>query len=233
MKLAVTQPYFFPGLGYLDLINVVDRWIVFDTAQYVRHGWTNRNRIHHPEEGWQYMVVPLTKHHFNTPIKDIQVAAGDAWKKRILGQLTHYKRKAPFYDATVGIVEDCLSRPEPKLSRLSLIALEVVCAYVGVPFEYEMFSEMDLDIGEIDGAGDWALRISEAVGASEYFNFPKGERLFDPATFEVSGIRLVIRQFEDLVYDCAPYEFIPGLSIIDVLMWNSPEVIKRYLDAAS
>ena len=61
MRLGIMQPYFFPYLGYFDLINSTDRWIVFDTVQYIRHGWINRNRILHPNEGWQYIIVPIMK----------------------------------------------------------------------------------------------------------------------------------------------------------------------------
>ena len=76
MKLGIMQPYFFPYLGYFDLIHSVDKWVVFDTPQYIRHGWVNRNRILHPESDWQYIIVPLKKHPRNTPIKEIEIADG-------------------------------------------------------------------------------------------------------------------------------------------------------------
>ena len=86
MKLGIMQPYLFPYLGYFDLINSVDRWVVCDTCQYIRHGWVNRNRILHPTKGWQYIVVPLTKHERNASIDSITVHADAKWKARILGQ---------------------------------------------------------------------------------------------------------------------------------------------------
>jgi len=88
---------------------------------------------------------------------------------------------------------------------------------------------MKLDLGPINGPGDWALRISEALGASEYINPPGGEALFDKARFEAAGIKLTIQRFENMSYPCAPYSFEPALSIIDVLMWNSPEAVLHHL----
>ena len=62
MIVALMQPYFFPYLGYFDLIHSVDQWIVFDSVQYIRQGWMHRNRILHPQSGWQYITVPIAKH---------------------------------------------------------------------------------------------------------------------------------------------------------------------------
>ena len=75
MVIGNMQPYFFPYLGYFDLINRCDKWIVFDTPQYIKQGWVNRNRVLHPAEGWAYFGVPVKKHEYNTPICRIETAA--------------------------------------------------------------------------------------------------------------------------------------------------------------
>ena len=80
MKLGIMQPYFFPYLGYFDLINYSNRWIIFDTVQYIRHGWINRNRILKPGEDWQYISVPLVKHQREILIKDVEISANQDWK---------------------------------------------------------------------------------------------------------------------------------------------------------
>lgn len=230
MKLGIMQPYFFPYLGYFDLINYSDLWIVFDTVQYIRHGWVNRNRILHPEQGWQYIVVPLKKHSRDTVIRDIEIADGPMWHQRILGQNQHYKKKAPYFRETYRFVEECLAIEERSISRLNVAILEKVCLHLGIPFEYEYFSEMQLELDSVVEPGDWALRISEKIGAEEYVNPPGASAIFDSSKFEASGIKLTIRKLPSLEYACSGYEFVPGLSIIDVLMWNPPDKVKEYLD---
>ena len=89
---------------------------------------------------------------------------------------------------------------------------------------------MDLDLGRIEGPGDWALRISEALGAKEYINPPRGMDIFDPEKFKAAGIKLTIRNIPPFEYSTRGYEFIPNLSIIDVMMFNSVEQIKTFLD---
>ena len=94
MKLGIMQPYFIPYIGYYQLINYVDKWVVFDIVQYIRHGWINRNRILKPGEGWQYIVVPLQNHRRETLIKDVFISEKTDWKDRIFRQMEHYKKKS-------------------------------------------------------------------------------------------------------------------------------------------
>ncbi|SRR5258706_6686910 len=229
MRLGIMQPYFFPYLGYFDLINYSERWIVFDDAQYIRHGWINRNRILHPTDGWSYIIVPV-KYSRNTHIRDVTIIEDGKWRKRILGQLQNYKKKAPYYHKVIGLIEECFDFDCDSISKLNIFALERVCSYLGINFDYSFFSEMRLELGTIEGPGDWALRISQALEAEEYVNPPRGEGLFDKEKFATNRIKLTIRDLPPLAYECPRYEFVPNLSIIDVLMWNSPEVVKNYLD---
>lgn len=230
MKLAIMQPYFFPYLGYFDLINYSDRWIVFDTVQYIRHGWVNRNRIHHPQKGDLYIVVPLKKRPRNTAIKDIVILDDPNWKSKILGQLNHYKKTAPYFKETYAFLEDCLSINEKSLLRFNTMILQKTCSSLGIDFKFEYFSEMNLELGKIEGPGDWALRISEALNVKEYVNPPGGVAIFDPDKFKAVGIKLTIRNIPAFEYPTRGYEYIPDLSIIAVMAFNSPEQIKAFLD---
>jgi hypothetical protein len=230
MKLGIMQPYFFPYLGYFDVIHCAEEWIVADLVQYIRHGWVNRNRILHPATGWQYITVPVRKHALETPIRDIAIADTD-WRTPILRHLDHYRTRAPHFAAVFALVERGLARPEPSLARLNTALLADVCAYLGLPFRYRYLSEMNLALGPIERPADWALRICEAVGAHEYVNPPGGAALYDPAEFARHGLALNLRPLIDFRYACGPYTFVPHLSIVDVLMWNAPETVRRHLDA--
>ena len=225
------QPYFLPYLGYFDLIRNTDRWIVFDTPQHIRHGWISRNRILHPTAGWQYILVPLQGHSHKTAIRDILINDALPWRQRILGQLEHYRRRAPHFGRTFEFLRDGLDFQNTSLARLNVHLLQRVCGLLDIPFHPELFSEMSLDLGPIAHGGDWALRIAAALGADEYLNPSGGEALFDPAAFAGAGIRLAIRQPPCMEYRCRGYTFEPNLSIIDLLMWNSVEDVAAFLAA--
>lgn len=231
MKHGIMQPYFFPYLGHFDLINRVDEWIVFDSAQYMRHQWVNRNRILHPAEGWQYVTVPLKKHSRETPINQIQVAGDADWSGRILRQLQHYRKSAPFYTEVISFLESCFSDASSSLSELNALTTERTCRHLGIATPFRTFSRMDLTLrGPVEGPGDWALRISEALGADAYVNGAGAADMFDASKYAAHGISLFIQSFKHLTYACGPYHFEPGLSIIDVMMWNSPATIRAHLE---
>ena len=224
------QPYFFPYLGYFDLINYSNNWVAFDTVQYIRHGWINRNRILNPNGDWQHITIPIKKHSRDILIKDVEISNTQNYKDKILNQLKHYKKYAPYFNSTYKLVEECLNIKERYLSRLNVKILKKVCAEISIEFSCQFLSEMDIELEEINVPGDWALRIAEALGAKEYINPPGGEDLFDKEAFKKAGIDLTIRDIKPLEYKCGTYNFIPGLSIIDILMWNNPDEIKTYLE---
>lgn len=232
MKLAIMQPYFFPYLGHFDLMNQADEWIVFDTPQYMRHHWINRNRILHPNSGWQYITVPLKQHRSDSPINQVQIATERDWQNRILRQLQHYRNKAPHYNQVVDFLQECFADASPNLSATNCMTLEKTSRRLGLTTPIHVFSQMNLALaGTVERAGDWALKISEAFGASEYINASGGAELFDREKFAASHIKLTIQSFTHMDYRCGHYAFVPGLSIIDVMMWNSCEEIKHYLDS--
>ena len=174
--------------------------------------------------------MSLKKYSRDTMIRDIEVSEDPMCRQRILGQIRHYKKKAPYFRETYQLVEECLVIKERSLSRLNVVILEKVCHYLGISFKYEYFSEMQLELGHVAGPGDWALRISEVLGAKEYVNPPGGTAIFDSLKFEAIDVKLTIRNLPPFEYTCRGYEFIPGMSIIDVLMWNPPNRVKNYLD---
>lgn len=231
MRLGIMQPYFFPYIGYLELIYRTEQWVVFDSVQYIRHGWVNRNRILHPRQGWQYVIVPTRRHAQTTLIKDISIVADGRWRDKLLGQLLHYRKRAPFFDQAFEMVSAGIEEASGSLLELNIKCMELVCAYLGIPFRYSLLSDMDLTLGPIESPGDWALRISEALGASEYVNAAGGKGLFENSKFEAAGIRLTMQKPSDFVYDCDGYVYEPDLSIIDVIMWNSPGAIHHYLES--
>jgi hypothetical protein len=229
MKLAAMQPYFFPYLGQFDLLNMVDLWIAYDPAQFIRHGWVNRNRVLHPVSGWQYISIPLKKHSHTTPINQIEVA-GDSWKTEFFKRLQHYHMDAPFYKQVISFLEEAVSVAETNLAKLDVALFRVTARRLGIQTPIHVFSEMGLTIGPTEGPEDLALAICRAVGASEYINPPGGIDLYSPQRFAEQSVKLTFQFFTSMIYSCGRFQFEPDLSIIDVMMWNSPEQIKRYLD---
>lgn len=232
MKLGIMQPYLYPYLGYFSLIKHTDQWIIFDTVQYIEHGWINRNRIIHPSRPEaMYFTVPLQKHSRETTIKDIRVETASDYREKILGQLTaSYKKRAPYFKKIYGMVENAFSQNFEDIVSLNEFTMRQVCEYLDIPFECRIFSKMNLEIEPVHDAGEWALNISTALGADEYINPPGGIELFDRDKFNRKNVELSFLKINLQPYNQKKADFIEGLSIIDVMMFNSPETINKMLD---
>lgn len=231
-RVAIMQPYFFPYLGYFSLIKHTDLFILFDVVQFIRHGWIERNRILHPQNGWLYIQVPLVKKSRETFIKDMQIQNNNGeWKKRILSQIQHYKKIAPFYLSVLDILQDVFSFDYDTITSLNQYSLKKVCQYLNIQRDFPIFSEMGLSIEKPQMPDEWALNICKAMeDVEEYWNPPGGQSFFDRSKYEQAGIKLRFQSVNLKEYDQRRKPFEPGLSIIDVMMFNSPEEINQMLD---
>lgn len=225
------QPYFFPYIGYFSLIKHTDRFILFDPVQFIRHGWIERNRILKPNEGWQYIQVPLEKHNRDTLIQDIKINNSTDWGNKILAQLQHYKKKSPYYFATIKVLNEIFAQEYEDIVSFNSYSLKKVCEYIGIETEIDIFSKMNLEIEPANAPDEWALNICKAIdGANEYWNPIGGASFFDREKYSTNGIDLHFQEMEITEYNQKAATFEAGLSIIDVMMFNSPEDINSMLD---
>lgn len=230
-KIAIMQPYFMPYLGYISLIKHTDEFIIFDTPQFMRHGWIERNRILKQDTGWMYIKVPLVKSPRETPINKMLIDNSQDWKSKIKSQLQIYKKSAPFYEPVMSMVDKLFEQDYTSIAELNMKSLQAICDYLGIEHHIHMFSEMNLDIVQPTAPDEWALNISLALkDIDEYWNPPGGIEFFDRKKYEDQDIKLVFQKPILSEYNQRRDIFEPGLSIVDVMMFNSPEEINQMLD---
>lgn len=226
VKLGIMQPYFFPYLGHFALIAHVDEWLVFDVTQYTPKTWMNRNRVLHPTQGWNYVNVPLANSSISIRTHEARILDLAEARRSVLGKLSHYKRRAPYYRAVEALVESVMADSDnPSLVNLNVRSLRATCEYLGLQFDYRICSDLDLPLPERLEPGQWAPTICSMLEASAYVNPAGGRDLFAPKDFVSRNISLEFLSFEAFVYETNPYQFESGLSILDVMMWNSPQSI--------
>lgn len=231
MKLGIMQPYFFPYLGYFSLIKHTDRFILLDEVQFIRHGWIERNRILKPRESWQYIKVPLKKHSRETLIKDVLIRNEEDWKQKIKAQLQHYKKLAPYFSEVMQFLERMFSQEFEKISVLNKHTLSAVCKYLGILTPIDVYSSMGVAIHPVCAPDEWALNICKGLrGVTEYWNPPGGMSFFDRSKYEGEQIDLKFQSLKLVEYDQKRPVFERGLSIIDVMMFNSVDRISEMLD---
>jgi hypothetical protein len=229
------QPYFFPYLGYLTLIDRSDSWVVFDVTQYTPKTWMNRNRVLHPSESWNWVTVPLANSSNSIRISEARVLDSKAACSTAVGKLSHYRHKAPHWREVEKLVTAAFGGArDDSLVSLNVSALRVVCEYLDISFEPLICSELDLDLTSVAHPGGWAPAISASLGATAYLNPIGGRELFLEDEFAVLGVALEFLDFPTFEYDTpAPYTFEPNLSILDVLMWNDQASVRRAMSAGA
>ncbi len=230
MRLGSMQPYFFPYLGYFSLIKATDKFIFFDIPQYERHSWMNRNRLILSNGEVGYITVPLKKAPHDTAIKDIRVDYDQAWQSAMESKMVLYKKRAPYYAPVIELFRELTGPEYGSLAELNMAGIRGVCRYLGMEPDFLVFSQSDIDQSPVESPDDWALRSALSLGCACYINPPGGMSFYDRDKYERHGVKL---QF--LKAGLPPYKqrigrFEPGLSVLDALMFNSPEEVLAMLD---
>lgn len=180
--------------------------------------------------GYIYISVPLLKHSQKTAIQNILINNEVDWKNKILAQLVHYK-KAPYYKEVTEMLRALFEKEYLDIVTLDKVTLEKVCEYLNIDTEIKVFSQMNLEIEQVLAPDEWALNICKAIpGANEYWNPPGGKAFFDVSKYDKAGIDIKFQEVEITEYQQGKNAFEAGLSIIDVMMYNSSQTIHQMMD---
>lgn len=230
MTLGLMQPYFFPYIGYFSLIKNTDFFIFFDTPQYLRRSWMNRNRILNSNGKPVYITVPIQKAPQTTAIMDIQIDYSKNWAATMLARMGHYKKCAPNYEVVEELFQSLLSKKYSSLAELNIETTMAVCCYLGIETAVDTLSKMELDIPKVSAPDEWALNITKKLGCETYRNPPGGMPIYSQQKYSAAGINLEFLQVNFQPYDQGIGEFEKSLSILDVIMFNPKEKILQMLD---
>lgn len=224
MRLGIMQPYFFPYLGYWQLLANVDKYVVYDDVTYIKGGWINRNNFLINGQK-NLLTMQLEKASSYTLIKDIAIK--DDFVKFLKTIEMGYK-KAPFFEDIFRLLKDICQYPDKKLGQFLFNSHIKICEYLGIDTELILSSSFEKHT-ELKGK-DKVISICKQLGADEYINAIGGQELYDKKEFAENGIRLNFLQANLREYRQLKNEFVAGLSIIDIMMFNSKEEIKEMLN---
>lgn len=224
-KVAIMQPYLFPYIGYFQLITAVDVFVLYDNIEYTKKGWINRNRL--LQNGTDVLFsVPLKKAPDHWKVCERELADNfDAGK--LLRQFEGAYRRASQFQATFILLDTVLRYPERNLFGFLHHALLQTCQHLGITTEIQVSSSLPIDHSL--KAQDKVLALCAATGVSTYLNAIGGQALYDHANFAQHLITLQFLRAKPFTYPQFEADFVPWLSIIDVLMFNPLEHIQQHL----
>lgn len=221
------QPYLFPYIGYFQLISATEKFVIHDDVQYIRQGWINRNQI--ILHNRKFLFVFSVKHDDHTKHINQRYYTGDfeAEAKKMLRNLDQSYSKAPYFAEVRGMLRDVLLSSERNVARLNTLSIKQTCDYLGINTEILISSEMDFDKSLVGEAR--VIAINKKLGSTHYINPIGGVDLYSRESFEAHGMQLSFIKPILSPYRQTCGEFVPGLSMIDVMMNCSKEHIQEFL----
>lgn len=227
MKLAIMQPYFFPYIGYFQLMAAVDVFVVYDDVQYIKNGWINRNQILlNNRAAW--ITLPVERGHLQDNINQRHFVSYKTACAKIMNQLDTAYRKAPCFCEVIRLIESLLALEEDNVAGTLQRQLEKLSRYLGVPTKFMASTDLKEPENRLAGQAR-VIEICRLMKASEYYNSIGGIPLYDPSVFAQSGITLRFLQPRHPIYKQFDHPFVPNLSLIDVLMFNRLEQVNGML----
>lgn len=226
MTLAANQPYFMPYVGYFQLMDAAETFVVLDDFAFMKQSWIARNRV----LSARGEIIP-----FSLSVRDMSCHRTIAEHvyvdsfRRLGRTLECCYSRAPHYEAVMGLMEEILDTPERRVAMLNARSLELTARYIGLETRFVLSSQLDYDHSL--RSAERVVAICEAAGARRYVNAIGGQALYDAGMFASHGLELRFLQSEAGTYgQCGGGgAFVPGLSIIDVLMNCEPERVREML----
>ena len=240
MKLAIMQPYFMPYIGYFQTMAAVDKYLLYDKVAFIKKGWINRNRIYIQNVGTQFITIPLKNKSSFTNILDVQIDNTTDWRSKMLNLIYYNYKRSLFFDVVYPLMENSIKQSSELISEYNFVVLNQIATFLDIntPIELStdpMYEGIEEQLAKYD---DSLLRkydrikfICQANNADNYINPIGGQDLYDKKVFAEHGIKLSFVQTEQFAYPQFAPEFIPNLSIIDVLMHNGKAGTKQLLNA--
>ncbi len=234
MVLGVMQPYIFPYIGYFQLINKVDVFVFYDDVTFIKNGWINRNKILINKKE-NIFSIPLNKQSSNTLIKDTQVSIllYNKWLHKFLKSIQQTYSKAPYFNEVYTIIENTFLKNISDtiyISDLCQASIIACCQYLGITTKFMKSSEL-LNSHQECNRSDRLIKIAKDFNCTTYINSIGGKELYEKEYFKEKGIGLTFLKPNSIEYlQNNSNEFVAGLSIIDVMMYNSKEQIRVMLN---
>lgn len=226
MRLAIMQPYFLPYIGYLQLIAAVDKFVFYDDVNFINKGWVNRNRM--LVNGQEYLfTVPLKDASQNKRINEISLSDDAKWRAKLLKTIEQSYKKAPFFVESYGLVEQVFNNPTQNLSGWIVESFGLINAHLGI--QTSIVPSSSIYQNTHLKAQERIVDICQQERATQYINPIGGVELYDKAAFEGMGIQLNFLKSNSIEYPQFKNEFVPWLSILDILMFNSTDTIHGFL----
>jgi hypothetical protein len=226
MVLAIMQPYFFPYIGYFQLMAAADCFVFYDDAQYMKGGWINRNRILRDSTA-AWWTFPVIHDDYRLPIRQRSYSHGSNQIRSLLGKIEGAYSDAPVYRSVFPLITELLNSRNDNVADHNASILKALALHLGIKCNFLSSSSIQNSSG-LQGQAR-VVDICRQLGAEKFINPIGGLDLYENAAFAEAKIELDFLQARTTHYPQFSSPHLPFLSIIDVMMFNSENRIINML----
>lgn len=231
MDISIMQPYLFPYIGYYQMIKCSDIFVVADDVQYIKKGWINRNRILLNGEA-EMITMPLksASSFLNINERYFSNHPDSKGRRTFMNKIENSYYKAPEFSVVFPLLERIINFENNNVADFLINSIKVICQYLDI--KTELLVESDFNLSPVLHYQDTVIHICKELKAKRYINSIGGMDLYSNKKFKENDIHLkFIKTRESLKYRQYYDKFVPNLSIVDVMMFNSPQKIQTMLTA--
>lgn len=222
------QPYVFPYIGYFQLINSVDTFIFYDDVHFIKRGWVNRNKIYLNNNDF-LISFPCLKASQNKFIKDIEIDINSKDYSKILNLISQAYKKAPFYEDVFPLINSVFESNSKSISDFASISIKIISEYLGLETIF-LYSSISFQESTGQDKADRLIDITKKLNSDHYINAIGGNKIYSKEYFKSKEISLNFIEGYSEPYQQYDGDFIPNLSIIDVVMFNEPTKVREMLN---
>jgi hypothetical protein len=216
---VILQPGYLPWLGFFDQMYQSDIFVIYDDVQFDKDGWRNRNRIK-TAQGEQWLTVPVLTKGLDKPlINEILVNNAAKWQKKHLTSIRQSYSKAPFFAQYIDGFEEILTKEWKYLVDLDMAFIYRLAGWLGLERDIRFSSDMGIP-GQ---SSERLVAMCAQLGAERFFEGAAGQDYLDVSLFKAQGIQVEYQDYQHPVYAQLHGEFIPYLSVIDLLFNHGPD----------
>ncbi len=222
MNVVIMQPFYLFLRKHFHLVQRADLYVFMDTAQFVKGGHHNRNRIKGPE-GYQWLTLPIVKKgKFGQTIKEAELNYNVDWRDKHWKAIQFAYAKAPYFKTYADFFEDVYKQDWKTLADINIYLIEKISEFMGIKdTKYVRLSDVEFE--ETENPTQRLINICEAVGATNYIIGTRAKDYLEEELWEKTNVNL---EFYEPQYDPYPQlwgQFLDHCAIIDLLLNCGPE----------
>ena len=216
MKTTILQPTYFPWLGYFEMIDACEQYVIFDHVQFEPKSWQQRNRIRGPNGEIMLTVPVLSDGTQDVRICDKRIDHKQPWARKHLKSIEISYRKAPFFEEQFDPLKAILERGHERLADMTIELIKHFLGVLGISPRILRSSELPLDDARL-GKAEKVVHLCRAVGATVLYDGAVAKDFLDPAEFGRHGTSLVFQEYRHPVYPQQGTTFLPYMGIVDLI----------------